>query len=79
MSAADVELVMSYVSAGYVIGNHGEAVGAIGSGRALDLLPVDKSCGSRRVGGSDFWRPRHINGFVFCCDLQRKVQYRFSA
>ena len=64
--AADVELVVGDVSAGHVVGNHSQTVGAISPGRTLDLGAVDESCGSRRIGRSDLRCTRHIDRLTFC-------------
>ena len=41
VSAANVELIVSLVGAGHVVGDHGQAVGAVGAGRAFDLRAID--------------------------------------
>ena len=44
---------MGHVGAGDVVGDHGQAVGAVGAGRALDVLAADQSGGREAVGGGD--------------------------
>ena len=66
MSAANVKLVVGDVSAGNVVGNHGEAVGAICAGRALDLRAIDQSGGGCRVSGADLRRTGDIDRLTFC-------------
>src|SRR5712672_1565633 len=54
VAAADVELVVREISAGNVVGDHGQAVGARGSGSVFDVETADQGDRSGGVGGSGF-------------------------
>ena len=72
VAAADVEHVMRNVGAGYVVGDHGHAVGGVGAGRALDVLAADKGDGREAVGGDD--RGRSGDGDIFLGRGQRQLK-----
>ena len=56
VATANVQHVVSDVGAGDVVGDHGHAVGAVGAGRAGDVLAADEGDGRGGVGGHDFGR-----------------------
>ena len=60
MSAADVELVVSEIGAGHVVGNHGEAVGAGGAGGVFDVEAVDEGGRSGGIGGATSGAPETL-------------------
>ncbi len=76
MAAADVELVVSNVSARDVVGNHGQAVGAVGARSALDIEAAHESCGRSGIGRGHLGRARDSDVGVRGCDLQEKVNDR---
>ena len=51
MAAADVELIVHHVGARHVIGDHSQAVAAVGPGSSRDFLAADNtlSGGRRRI------------------------------
>src|ERR1700675_2893144 len=63
VAAADVELVVGEVGAGNVVGDHGEAVGAVSAGSMFDIEAADQGDGSGGIGGSGFGRSRDVDGF----------------
>ena len=54
VAPADVELIVGEVGPGNVVGDHGQAVGAGGAGRVLDVEPADQSGGGGGIGRSGF-------------------------
>ena len=63
VSAAHVQHVVGDVGSGDVVGDHGQAVGGVGAGRALDVLSADQGDGREAVGGDD--RGRGRDGDIF--------------
>src|ERR1700722_3691597 len=76
MSPADVQLVMSYVRTGHVVGNHRHAIGAVGARSALDVQATHQGRGCGTVDGDDLGRSRDSDVFIRGCDLQLKVYDR---
>ncbi len=79
VAAADVKHVVSDVGAGNVVGDHGETVGAVGAGSAVDVLLVDKRDGRCRIGGRNFGRGRNCDLGIFSGYSQLKVNDRHGA
>src|ERR1700722_1149929 len=74
VAAADVELVVSEIGAGNVVGDHGETVGAIRAGSLFDIETADQSGGSSGIGGSGFGRARDVHRFFIRGDAQGKME-----
>jgi len=60
MASADVELVVSDVSAGNKVGNHRQTVAARSAGSLFDFEAVDQSGGRGGIGGHNFGRPGNV-------------------
>ncbi len=79
VAAAHVEHVVRDVGAGDVVGDHGQAVGAVGAGSALDVEAADEGGGSGGVGGDDRGRGGDDDFFIRRGHLQLKVNDRHSS
>src|SRR5712672_1193593 len=74
VAAADVELVVREVSAGNVVGDHGETVGARGTGSVFDVETAHQSDGSGGVSGSGFGDSGDVDDLLVRGHVQRKMQ-----
>src|SRR6202011_5397777 len=78
MAAAKMELIVRHVRAGNVVGDHLQAVGAVGAGSGGDGLAVDQSCGSRSFGGGRFGGGGDDRCLRDRSEFEREVQDRRS-
>src|ERR1700722_5506838 len=62
VSAADMQLIVHEVRARDKISNHGEAVAAIGTGRALDIFAIHESRGRDGIEDGSFRLRGHRDG-----------------
>ncbi len=76
VAAAHVEHVVGDVGAGDVVGDHGEAVGAIRAGGLGDVYPADEGCWRRRIHVSCVSLGRDGDDLAHTSDRQFKVQQR---
>ena len=79
MPAANVELVMRDVSSGNVVGDHGQAVAAVGAGGPLHIQAADQGGGRRGVRRRSFSSGGDGNVFTLARDLKLKMRHRLSA
>ncbi len=73
MAAPHVQHVVSHVGAGRVVGNHRQAVGAVGARRSGDVEAIDEGDGRRTVCGSEGLRRGDRYIFVSRCQLELKM------
>ena len=76
VTAADVKHVMHHVGAWSVVGNHGQAVSATGSGRLDDLLAADEGGGRHGVWADVGRLGADLGGLRDGGDGERKMQDR---
>ncbi len=76
MAAANVELIVRHVRAGNEIGDHRQAVGAIGAGSRGDLRAIDDACGCGGFGDDLVFFFRNFYGLRDGGDVQLEVKDR---
>src|SRR5712691_842554 len=79
VAAANVELIVSEVRAGNVVGDHREAVGARGAWSVLNFRTVDKAGGSGRGGLCRGGIRGHSYGLSLRSQVQLEMQNRSRA
>ena len=74
MSAAHVQHVVGHVRARRVIGDHGERIGAVCTGRLLDFRAAHHGCGCYRIGRDGLRHGPDFSRLPDGSDLEGKVE-----